>query len=217
MKKDTILIGTEFKRLSLKSLLETTNNPQVMTKKELEGLARSMKDKGWILDAPVVWERPDGQYQIISGHHRVKAGIKAGILETGCKVVKGLTEDQVKILVIEANQRHGKFNDDLLNDFIDDIIESTQIDKDDLFDEIGFFKDEIDDENDPYLEWKDMPEYENEDKSSFKDVIIHFKNQDAIDKFMKLINQKITPATKYLWFPEEQKDIVKDLRYKSES
>jgi 1-aminocyclopropane-1-carboxylate deaminase/D-cysteine desulfhydrase-like pyridoxal-dependent ACC family enzyme/DNA modification methylase len=136
------LIGIDFQILRLKDLLETPGNPQVMSDEELKGMVDSMRKKGWLLDAPAVWARPDGKHQIISGHHRVQAGIMAGILETGCKVIKGISEEQAKILVLEANQRRGRFDDSMLNDFIDDIIEFSAFDKNDLFDEIGISVDE---------------------------------------------------------------------------
>ena len=66
-------------------------------------------------------------------------------------------------------------------------------------------------------EWKDMPEYIQEDLSAFRSIIIHFKNKEDIQAFAKLTNQTITPATKYLWYPKMQIEGMMDKRWKSES
>ena len=65
-------------------------------------------------------------------------------------------------------------------------------------------------------EWQDMPEYEMEDLSSFRKIVIHFRNQEDIDKFAELIGQKITKAPS-LWYPEWKKRRYADKRYVDES
>ena len=65
-------------------------------------------------------------------------------------------------------------------------------------------------------EWKDMPEFEMEDLSSFRKIVVHFRNQEDIDKFAKLIGQKITKAPS-LWYPEWKKRRYADKRYVDES
>ena len=154
------LIGIEIKRLQLKALKETPGNPQKMDEKTFSGIIESMKNKGWLLDAPVIWEKSENDYQIISGHHRVQAGIKAGILDTDCKVLKGITEEQAKILVLEANQRKGEFDDIILNDFIEDIINNYDYDIDDIINEAGF--------DDYILNNKGKKIIKNEDIRSYK-------------------------------------------------
>ena len=132
------LIGIDSKLLPFKVLKETPGNPQQMDEKTFSGMVKSMKEKGWILDGPTIWEKGENDYQIISGHHRVQAGIEAGIVETQCKVIKGITEEQAKILVLEANQRRGEFDDSILTDFIDDIINNSDYDIDSIIEEVGF-------------------------------------------------------------------------------
>lgn len=131
------LVGIDHKLLQLKILKETPGNPQKMDDKTFVGLSNSMKEKGWLLDAPVIWEKAENDYQIISGHHRIKAAIKAGIVETQCKVIKGITEEQAGVLVLEANQRKGEFDDIMLNDFVTGLVDEYDIDFDELVKQIG--------------------------------------------------------------------------------
>lgn len=62
------------------------------------------------------------------------------------------------------------------------------------------------DQDNPTQDWEGMPEFNQGDLAAFKKLIIHFKNQQDIDNFSKLVKQKITEKTKYLWFPEEKKE-----------
>jgi len=204
------LVGISFKRLQLKSLVETTGNPQVMTDAEFKGMVKSIKKDGWLLDAAVCWKRPDGKHQIISGHHRVKAAIEAGLIDADIKVIEGIDEKQARLLVLEANQRKGAFDFKIFNDFVDDIINKFNIEKNDIFDDIGVIFEKG--TNDIDSLWEGMPEYINKDKTGYQDIIIHFENKKAIDDFQKLIKQKITGDTKYIWFPKCKIDKVKNLK-----
>ena len=65
-------------------------------------------------------------------------------------------------------------------------------------------------------EWQDMPEFEMEDLSSFRKIVVHFRNQEDIDKFAELIGQKITKAPSLL-YPEWEKRRYADKRYVDES
>ena len=66
-------------------------------------------------------------------------------------------------------------------------------------------------------EWQDMPEFKQEDLTSFRKMVIHFRNQNDVDEFSKLINQKITPKQKSLWFPEMPPRRYAHLRYVKEN
>lgn len=49
--------------------------------------------------------------------------------------------------------------------------------------------------------WKDMPEFHQEDLTSHRKIIIHFRNDEDVEEFAKLIDQKITPKQKSTWYP----------------
>lgn len=71
--------------------------------------------------------------------------------------------------------------------------------------------------NDPQEEWAGMPEFVQEDKTSFRSVIIHFKSQDDVNAFAELIEQKLTDKTKSVWFPAAEIETYADKRYAAES
>jgi ParB-like chromosome segregation protein Spo0J len=65
-------------------------------------------------------------------------------------------------------------------------------------------------------EWKDMPEFTQEDKTAFRSIPVHFKDQAAVDAFAALIGQKITDKTRFVWFPEIEIETYADKRYAAE-
>jgi hypothetical protein len=54
---------------------------------------------------------------------------------------------------------------------------------------------------DEYPEWVGMPEFVQEKKEPFKELIIRFDTEDDYLDFQRLINQKLTNKTKSIWHP----------------
>ena len=50
-------------------------------------------------------------------------------------------------------------------------------------------------------QWDDMPEFVQEDLTSKRKIIVHFRNDEDVEAFAKLLNQKITPKQPSLWHP----------------
>tara|TARA_R100000654_G_scaffold67426_1_gene95976 strand:+ start:62 stop:307 length:246 start_codon:yes stop_codon:yes gene_type:complete len=65
--------------------------------------------------------------------------------------------------------------------------------------------------------WQDMPEFYQEDLTSYRKIIVHFRNDKDVEKFAELVNQKITPKMPSLWFPEMKKRMRTHKLYIDES
>jgi len=50
--------------------------------------------------------------------------------------------------------------------------------------------------------WQGMPEFVQEDLQPEQTLLVHFKSEEDRLAFAELVNQKITHATKYIWYPE---------------
>lgn len=50
-------------------------------------------------------------------------------------------------------------------------------------------------------EWDGMPEFVQEKKEPFAKIIIRFDSEKDLKEFAELIDQKLTPKTKSIWFP----------------
>lgn len=66
---------------------------------------------------------------------------------------------------------------------------------------------------DPNKHWEGMPEFKQDDKKSFRHVIVHFEDNEAARKFFELIGQGHTDKTKSVWFPEQQRMDTEAKRY----
>lgn len=66
-------------------------------------------------------------------------------------------------------------------------------------------------------EWQGMPEFKMEDLSSYRSIRVHFRNEEDIAAFAKLLKQKITPKQKALWYPEHEIRHYANKRYVDES
>ena len=66
-------------------------------------------------------------------------------------------------------------------------------------------------------EWKNMPEFICEDLEPFKQVLVSFKNREAMNEFAKLVGQKITFETPSIWYPKVTIEEVKNKRYVDEN
>jgi hypothetical protein len=54
---------------------------------------------------------------------------------------------------------------------------------------------------DEYPEWVGMPEFVQNKKQPFKELIIRFETEDDYLDFQKRIDQKLTNQTKSIWHP----------------
>ena len=50
-------------------------------------------------------------------------------------------------------------------------------------------------------EWVGMPEFVQEDLTSHRKIVIHFRNDEDVLAFQELIGQKLTPKQKSTWVP----------------
>lgn len=66
------------------------------------------------------------------------------------------------------------------------------------------------------VHWDGMPEFEQENRKSFKRIVVHLANQEDVDRFASLVGQNITPKTRYIWYPGVVKNCWADKRYVAE-
>ena len=66
-------------------------------------------------------------------------------------------------------------------------------------------------------EWQGMPEYLQEEQTPFRSMQIHFRNEQDLIDFFKLIKQKFTDKTKYIWYPKLIPRVFKNKRYVDEN
>lgn len=205
----------KIQNIDLKKITPYAKNPR-HNEAAIAKVAASLKEFGW--QQPIV---TDKEMVVIAGHTRLEAARQLGMKKVPVFVADHLTDTQAKAYRIADNRvgAEAKWDDQLLR--------LEMIDLRDANFELGvtgFDIGEIDNvllekqlgENDAEAEWVGMPEFNQEDKTSFRSFPVHFKDQEAVDQFAALINQKITDKTRYVWFPEIEIDRMADKEYVSE-
>lgn len=206
----------KIKNVAIDTVVPYARNPR-RNQGAIAKVAGSIKEFGW--QQPIV---VDSEMVVIAGHTRLAAAQSLGMDKVPIVVAENLTPAQVKAYRLADNRvsEEAEWDDDLLR------LELTDLKEQD-FDLVltGFSLAEISPEmlekevgvNDAYEEWKEMPEFDQQDKTAYRSFPIHFKNQEAVDEFAALINQKITDRTRYIWFPHIEIERMVDKEYVPES
>lgn len=64
--------------------------------------------------------------------------------------------------------------------------------------------------DDPQGEWQGMPEFKHEDLTSFRKIIVHFKDTEAVKAFESLVGQLLGEKIKAIWFPASDANIGRE-------
>lgn len=96
------------------------------------------------------------------------------------------------------------------------IKETTQYDnflgkKEELPKQAALFEIEEDEESEREKLWVGMPEFEQNDKPTFKTIYLHFRNEEDFKEFVNKYKslddeQTISDKTKSMWYPHLAKD-----------
>lgn len=75
----------------------------------------------------------------------------------------------------------------------------------------------FEEDQDVFLEWKDMPEFIQTKQEPYSQIIVRFRNQEDLDEFAQMIGQKLTVKTKSIWHPELVRGVHGKKRWIDES
>lgn len=151
---------------------------------------------------------------VYNGHQRLNvwADEHGADFEVTCRVSsRELTEkEREKLTVFLHRGAAGEWDFDIL---------ANEFELGDLLDwgfksyELGLPGEDID-----YDEiWKGMPEFEQENAGSVRDLIVHFATPEDVQTFSETIRQSITDKTKFIWYPKKESIDLKAYRCQDES
>jgi len=153
----------------------------------------------------------------LDGHGRLRALRKleeSGYTIPALPVVwihaKNLEEAKQKLLRI--NSQYGKITSEGVFDFL----AGLQVDWAEISLPAGELVMQIDDPVDLTSEWVGMPEFIQEDKEAYRQILVSFENETDVQDFARIIGQKITEKTRYIWHPKQKIDKVADIAYQDE-
>lgn len=178
-------------------------NPRKITDEAIGRLTKSLAELGNL--QPITWNAKTGN--VVGGHQRLKCYQAMGKEEVEVWAV-WLDEAKEKAANIALNKLSGEFDMVSLKDLIEEIdtgeidLEITGFAQTELEQIMSYFKDPTV----PEEEWKDMPEFEQNDKKAFKEIIVRFMNDSDYKAFASLIKQNLSQETKSIWFPKQDQD-----------
>ena len=184
------------------------SNPRIIKNDKFKKLVKSIQEFPEMLKLrPIV---VDEDMMVLGGNMRLKASKEAGLKEVWIDIAQGLTEEQKKEFIVKDNVGFGEWDWAMLGNEWNTIkitewgldVWENQDDKNELQAE---------------LEWTGMPEFNNDDLSPKRQIILSFKTDEDVQLFAKLINQELTTKTKSVWFPKVNDLVQKDKRYSDES
>lgn len=184
----------------------------VRTGHDVDGIAESIRINGF-RDPIEVW-RETGE--IVAGEGRYHAAVKLGLSEVPVIYhdFTGLAEAKRYGI---ANNRLGDKSEWDLVPLQSQLAELESLAGTGFDDHFFAVRPGTGEGVDPAAEWEGMPEFKHEDKTAYKSITLHFKDQEAVDEFAELVGQEITPRTRFLWYPEIEIESYADKRYADES
>jgi ParB-like chromosome segregation protein Spo0J len=195
--------------LPLTEIAPSERNARTHSKEQIAQLVASISEFGWT--NPILI---DEDRAIIAGHGRLEAARAAGLPDVPTITLTGLSAAQKRALAIADNKLalNAGWDDEMLRVELSDLgVEGFDLGL------IGFSKMELDQilapDIDPRDEWQGMPEFEQGDMDSFRSLVVHFSDQEAVDAFAQAIDQDFTSKAKFIWYPKQQRQDVADQRY----
>ena len=107
-------IKTEYKELNIREIEESPINAQMMGQMDFNRLVKNIKKDGCLTSAILVMRQEGKKYMCISGHHRVRAAIKAGLTDVPCIIMDEVDESTRIRLQLPHNDIHGEPDEELL-------------------------------------------------------------------------------------------------------
>lgn len=93
---------SKIREIPISEIDDFPNHPfKVRDDEDMDNLIESVREHGVITPA-TVRPKPDGRYELVSGHRRKRACQKLGIDTLRCEVVE-LTKDEATIMMVESN------------------------------------------------------------------------------------------------------------------
>ena len=143
---------------------------------------------------------------IYAGNQRFQAVQELGWEDVPC-IITDISDELAKERAIKDNNQFGEW-DNSISELLEELAaEGVDIDTLGLSVELEKMAKNLEQVN-ADAEWDNMPEYSNEDKSAFKQVIISFTNDENFQKFQRLLGVKMTMKTKSVWYPLQQQDKI---------
>ena len=184
-------------------LLKNPMNWRTHTTLQSNAVKAILEEIGWVQDV-IVNQKTN---HIVDGHLRVELAIQRGETTIPVKYVD-LTKEEEQIILLTYDPVGTLIQADfdtlkLLVETVETDDENINVLIDDIESSYGLYQFDAD------QEWIGMPEFHQEDKEATRVIKVNFYSEDDVQDFAHLVQQQITPKTKYIWFPEKVRETNK--------
>lgn len=101
--------------VNFRDIEETELNAQQMDRAIFNRLVKNLKRDGVLTSTPLIMKQENSsKFKCISGHHRIKAAIKAGILSAHCLIIDEVDESTRLRLQLSHNDIKGESDESIL-------------------------------------------------------------------------------------------------------
>jgi len=189
------------KRLKLSDIEVRDDNPRLKLAPGMpayEDLKRSIEENGYA--DGMVWNERTGH--LVGGHQRLTVLRDMGYEEVDVQVVD-LPEEKEARLNIILNRVSGDWDYNVLAKRLAEMptIEGLGFEAWELR---AILADGDVSTAEKLASWKGMPEFIQDDLRGFRHLIVHFKDQEAVDSFAELVGQELSDKTRFIWWPDEK-------------
>jgi|TARA_Y100000296_G_scaffold23290_1_gene27576 hypothetical protein len=185
---------------------------------QIQHICRSIEENGVYRNIVIAKDNT-----ILAGHGVVEAcrKLKLKSIPVIELPIKSTSPKAIKLLASDNEVSHlGETNERQLSEILKEIMEDGDL-LGTGYDEMMLAnlayvtrpRDEIKD-FDEAKEWLGMPEFENTEK--YPNITIHFRTMENKLAFQKEIGLEITEKTKSVWWPKEERDDLKSVKYEQE-
>jgi hypothetical protein len=203
----------QVERWPIERLIPYARNARTHNAAQVSQIAASIREWGWTMPVLV-----DEQGTIIAGHGRVLAGHQLQVEQVPVVVARGWSETQKRAYTLADNKLA------LNADWDAGMLKLEMLDLRNLGVDLGLtgFQDfEVKSllavgVEDPAKEWDGMPEHHQDDLTSYRSLVVHFADQEALDEFARLLGQDIPDKAPFIWFPPVERQNAHALVYASE-
>jgi len=176
-------------------------NLKFHSKEQLEDISKLIDMVGF--KDPIVI---DSDMTIWAGHGRVEVAKMKNMKEIPAVMLKDLSEDQKKVFMLMDNKVNESpwvaENVKLIFDQVPSInFENFKLNFDTYFEKNIEIAER---------EWQDMPEFYQREENGFHRLMLGFATEQDMIDFAKLVNQKISLTTHYLWIPKPENSEMKN-------
>lgn len=204
--------------LAIDSLRPYAKNARTHSAAQVRQLAESISTYGFTFPILVTEE-----FDIIAGHGRLAAAKLLGLEEVPVIVARGWDEAKIRAYRILDNKV-------ALNSEWDTAVLETELrsllDYEVDLGSIGFNDAELSrllsdgteaGDIDARKEWGGMPSFEQADKTSAYQCVVHFKTLEDMQEFARRIEQPMTERTRSVWFPPDEIGRIADKRWEGDT